>query len=294
MIAWLLALAVAVATEGAPTPADRPDPWGAATDVVLVDAGKGPKRPLRYTPADGVWQGQLTRRANTATLVGDLPPEVDDSGEMVLDLGLSADGGVAHVALVGAFADAEGPTTQLAIRQAVDDLDRATVTLPADDRGLGTPVATRLPDEVSGRAFDLLQQLWDGLALVATPLPDEPVGKGASWTWSRQTRGLTVRHTATVRSRAKRALVLDVTVAVDVRTEDDPTMTVATMTREGRGTVWLDLDQPPARAARFEIATEGRGTLHADDGQDVPFSLSASETLELVTRPTDTPARNGR
>jgi hypothetical protein len=160
---------------------EEDDKPGAGDPVELVDAGREPRRLLRYAPEPG--SQQLVRvEAYQEFERGShfLDPVPKETGKMVLEIragiverldtgDLVVDLHIREVSGAGRLADGEQQPSR----------DHLTVT----DRGLVSEAEAR-----SSEWEDLSVVLAAGPLLALVPLPRQAVGAGALWRWERRIR----------------------------------------------------------------------------------------------------------
>lgn len=236
-------------------------PAFAGDDVTLTvtNEGTGDKAPLRYAVTAGT---KATRKMSmkldltTALLGREVPVDVPTIHTM-LDAevtGTEAETFDLRFAYREAKADKAGGLGGMAAKPVVDGLEGATGTLTSTTRGELVDAAVALDvgtDAGSQESFDVRQ--W------VVPLPEAPLGVGATWTAVQKgaaPNGLVMEQTSTYTLTARTKTTATLSVELVQHTEpgtieaDGTKVDIQSMEGKGAGTVTLQFDSPlPAKAS---------------------------------------------
>ncbi|MCB9681720.1 MAG: hypothetical protein H6733_09635 [Alphaproteobacteria bacterium] len=283
----------AASPEATDTPADDGDALPPSPPPpTLVDAGRRP-RPLAFHPTPGdLWGVQIRRASSSVTQVDGAPGDDDGSQTATHELVAIVQPGtpdprvalrIDHVTLDDAPIE-----TVAAVEKAVKRLGHARLVLTADPLQRGVVDAVDVPedlDAVDPVAVELFGDAGWALGLVTVPLPDAPVGRGASWTWTRPALEMGVpvdqEMTATLVQRKGDRVVLDLTVAM--RASGDAEGMQVTLDADGTGRVWLDLARPLVSAASLSL-NGGLAGGWTDDAGDHTLQGSFHVDLAVASR----------
>jgi hypothetical protein len=266
----------------------------------VLDAGRAPRRSLRYRLTPGtshrsiarLWSSLTTTVASNAVPLEQLPPlEVErrfDVGRVRPEHGTELRVAVTAVRPI-ATDGAEPPPLEEPLREAFAVMTRHTGTVVLSDRGVARDAVVPLPEAKTPLGVSMVQSYAAELMNPALLLPVEPVGAGARWTVTRQTitNGAATRVVETNSLVAVNGDRLTLR-STSVFTIDDQTVAVRGaepgQRRElrstgGHGTseMVVDLTRVGAVTARGELVVTG-STLESAGGERVPV------TFELRSR----------
>lgn len=273
----------------APAPAVAPpavEVLAAPQGLTTVESGARP-RPLALRVRPGRYDVQVRRAASVAVegeeeageapeAITELRAEVDDAARLTVR---TADLLGASVLLLASLDQELRAMPELRVVLPLD----ATQTAPIEIHGLRP--------EATDSLRELIADLGWSLGLVRVPLPGEPVGAGARWTWTRATTvervavdetweaTLVQRRGPRVRVDVRGAARAPAGATVDGIVVEDLGLTV-------EGAVWLDLRRPVPEAADLDV--KGGLTLswvEADGPRRITGSLDGG--VVVVSRPAD-------
>lgn len=294
VIGWTVWMAAASAEEPAtPTTATptgdaapAPLPLVVAPRVSLEAPGEGHRRPLTYRPTRGDrWQLQ-TRRGGTMVLAAVGHEGTSETTPTTIDtLDVEVQGEAVVSTLVDATLEGADIPTLARLQAAVLPLSTMHRVLPIDPRGRAYATFQGTSDEANELGAELLDDVAWALDSVAIPLPDEAVGVGARWSWTRDAseQGVAIRESLSaelLELRGEKAVI-----KLTTRGEADATVVagiqIGGLTISGTGTVWLDLRRPPATGAALDLIA----TLQLPGTDTTPDQTATATThLELAAR----------
>ncbi|MEM1425725.1 MAG: hypothetical protein AAGF75_04125 [Cyanobacteria bacterium P01_H01_bin.130] len=195
------------ATEGAPGPNSLISVT--TGDVVLLDAGQGPKAPLRLSPEVGnqlqlgadltmkvtmEMDGQAVPNPgfpSVAMVLGMEVVDVNESGEITYNITYDS-------IELGTAADFPEQARTM-IDEVFQELKSLKLVLVGDNRGRVLNATVEAPDDLNPFLVQMLDSLSQSMKQVSAPLPEEAIGVGARWsiTGSVTASGLTLEQTAT-------------------------------------------------------------------------------------------------
>lgn len=204
--AWL-----AVSSPGAqaePSP-DAKAATSADPVVKLLNAGSEPRRKLRMHPKAGDKQtSDLTFKIAMETAAAGAPTGPMKMPPMKLTMevtvkSVASDGRISYDlvmtdASVGDDPDAM-PQLVEAVKSSILGLKGLSGTGVVTDRGFNRGVEMNTPASAEPQLRQALEQAKDAISRMASPLPDEPVGIGASWQFEQpiKSQGMTINQTVT-------------------------------------------------------------------------------------------------
>jgi len=206
MKAFVLALLVALSI-GGPALAS-PQPPGAPT-IKLLDAGKGAKKALRFTAKKGMKRSMtMTMEMALAMTLGAqaVPAQKLPAMRMTMDLvvtSVAANGDIRYEFVTRkpeVVADgATPPFVVEAMSKALAELEGMSGHAVVTNRGFSVEADVKVPEKASAQTQQMVDSIRQSLAQIAAPVPEEPVGVGATWetTTKLQQNGLVIEQTAT-------------------------------------------------------------------------------------------------
>jgi hypothetical protein len=202
-------LALSFAGVGAePAPEAKAAP-AADPQVKLLEAGAAPRHKLRLHPKAGDKQtADLTFRIAIDTQAAGGPggPMKMPPMKVALQLtvkSVSSDGRVAYDLLISDAGVGDDPD---AMPQLVDQIKSSMAGLKGisgtgvvTDRGFNRGVEMNTPPGADAQLHQALEQAKEAVSRMAAPLPEEPVGAGASWRFDQpiKSQGMTINQTIT-------------------------------------------------------------------------------------------------
>jgi hypothetical protein len=292
-IGWTVWMTTASASSTTPVAVEPPTqaepgplPLVVAATVVLDSPGEGRRFTPHYDVTDGDrWQLQ-TRRGGTMTLTSaGEPPTTEATPTTVDTLDAEVVDQQVIVTLVDATLEGADIPTLARMQAAVLPLSTVQRVLPADPRGRAYATFQGTSDPSNELGAELLDDMAWALDAVAIPLPDQAVGVGARWSWTRDVseQGVAIRESL-------RAELLDLrgdkaVIKLTIDGKADPTVVagiaIGGLTITGSGTVWLDLRRPPATGAVLDLIA----TLQLPATDTTPEQIATATThLELAAR----------
>ena len=179
------------------------------TQVKLVEAGGQPRKALRLHPKAGDKQNlEMTMKMNMDMKVGEMePPSMKMPAiKLVMSLAVksvAANGDIAYDTSVTDvdISDEPGVMPQIAdaIKASFSGVKGMAGTGVMSNRGINKKTELKLPPDANPQMKQMMDQMKDSLANLASPLPDEPVGPGAKWEVKMpiKSQGMTIEQTAT-------------------------------------------------------------------------------------------------
>ena len=178
-------------------------------DVVLLDAGQGPKTPLRLSPEVGnqlqlgadltmkvtmEMDGQAIPNAgfpSVAMVLGIEVVDVNEAGEITYNITYDS---------IELGTEADFPEqARTMIDEVFQELKTLKLVLVGDDRGRVLNATVEAPDDLNPFLVQMLDSLSQSMKQVSAPLPEEAIGVGARWSISGSVTasGLTLEQTTT-------------------------------------------------------------------------------------------------
>lgn len=204
------------AAEEAPTEPPTEPPSGAEAEVdvespptvELVDAGAEPRQPLGFVFPPGAKQSLTVKSAwKISTIYGpmlsvesimpsityELETEVKESTPERAQFALE----VKKVSVEGG--EKVQPAQLEAVKKSVSSIQGAKGAFSINRRGMVEEFELDAPSDDSLIVHDMVDQLEQAVRAYSVPLPEEPVGKGATWTASQviEQRTAKIRQTTT-------------------------------------------------------------------------------------------------
>lgn len=253
-------------------------------EVTLVDPGRGARRPLRVGAEPGAWQLQVRRTARTGLPGPDgvLVDEEAPPAVSVLDAVVDAGARVSFrlVDLVGV-----DPLSVGTLDRELRAHAGLAYRVDADPRQVTPWSLDGLGDDASETLAALVSDVGWALEVARVPLPDEPVARGARWTWRREGAveglALTQAWSATLVGRKGPTWVVDVALAASLDDAATDEVRIESLSLGAEGTVWIDRRRPLPAAAEL--------SLHADLVFAVDGSAAQPGTLDtkvvIASRP---------
>jgi hypothetical protein len=156
------------------TAGQSPSKTASAVSVKLISPGNEPKTPLRLHPKPGDKQ-TTTVTINTKTevaLAGNKMPETPSPAISITSettaKSVSPEGDISY----------ETVTTDA---PAVPQLKGMSATGTLTSRGINKSIDVKMPSGLTPQLAQVADQIKEGYATAAQPLPEEPVGLGAKW-----------------------------------------------------------------------------------------------------------------
>lgn len=276
--------AVAADPPGQPDPASLPHV--VAPTVSLEAPGEGRRATLHYRVTDGDrWQLQTRRGGSMAIGTAGQPATTEVTPTTVDTLDVEVRDQKIVMTLVDATLEGADIPTQARLQAAVLPLATVHRVLPLDPRGRAFATFEGTSDEANELGAELLDDVAWALDSVVIPLPEEAVGVGARWSWTRDAseQGVAIRESLSaelLELRGDKVVVkltthgeADATVVADIA--------IGGLTLSGTGTVWLDLRRPPATGAALDLIA----TLKLPATDTTPDQTATASThLELAAR----------
>jgi len=188
------------------TPAQATEPT--QDQVQLLDPGQAPRTPLRLHYQKGqLEQGAMTMKMDMQISMNGTPLPSPDIPTMVMGMSMRAEK-IKRDFFDYSFAllwvdlkpSPDTPAELMIILQSnLQDLIGMEGTGRMDNRGQSLGEHFTLPKDASAQMKSLADQMQQSMSKVSSPLPESPVGLGASWQVHQETTqsGLPVHQTAT-------------------------------------------------------------------------------------------------
>lgn len=274
-------LLAALADEPAPLPLQP------ARELVLVEVGKGGRRPLRVGSEPGAWQVQVRRTASSTLPGPDGAPLREEAPEAVTVLDGPIEGDV-RLRLLRADVVGLDVLTLATIDREVSSADGLAFVLRADPLQRAPWEIHGLPEDAGEALGEVVADVAWALGLSRVPFPEEKVGLGASWTWLRASdlEGLAIeeRWTATLARRDRRGVVVKLAVTATGEPSTIGAYTVERLQLSGTGTVWIHPDRPLPTGADLTVQATLALAWEEDDGPRVAEGTLDSHVV-LASRP---------
>lgn len=272
-------------------------------DVVLEEAGASPRQRLRYDMSVGDLQTvQLTlastitttmdelamptmKMPTTATTITTRIDEVTKTGMTTVSLRIDA----------AEIVDAEGvqPMLSKQIENSIGGTVGQSATMVVSDRGIGKSLSFDDTAKTNPVMTQILESLESTFAMLATPLPEEPVGPGARWTVestiSQQMVSVTQVVTYTLEGVEDGVL----TLGLEVKHAAEPQkmalqqappgaeIELLSLSLEGSGRATLSLSNLAPSEAAVESTSESVISLKQPTGSAQRFKQSAESSATL-------------
>ncbi len=284
--------------------AASPSSARASGGIKLLAAGAEPKKVLRLHPKAGDKQalGMSIKIAMEMGMGGMQAQNIKlPVIKMPLDVtvkSVSADGDISYESVVGEpsmEADAAAsPQLAEVMKTSLGSLKGLSGAGTISSRGLVKKVEMQLPAGADPQARQALNQVKDSVAQMAIPLPEEPVGPGAKWEFSRPivSQGMTMDQTATYElvSVEGETIKAKTTVVQSAKNQkiESPAMPglkvdVVKMNGRGGGDLTFDLAQPFPLAANADLHSEITMGMNAG-GQKQTIDMKLDFGLQFQTR----------
>ena len=162
-----------------------------STKITLEDAGESPKTTLRYAPSVGDLQTIVVSISmSVGNQMGNLPMPTMKLPTTVSTLTARvdevADGRITATVRVdeSKLSDTEGvePMIVKQLESTIGSSVGQKAKMVISDRGLGQSISFNEDAKADPSAAQTLAMLESTLNMLATPLPEEPIGPGARWT----------------------------------------------------------------------------------------------------------------
>lgn len=288
MKALVLALVLG-ASLAHPAAADTNDPV-----VKLVDAGKGPLKPLRLTAKKGLKKTVVMRMTmglamdlgNGAPMAQDMPPIEMAFTVKVTDV--AANGDIRYDAAFKRPKVIAGALTSPAVVKAMNDafqgVDGITGYSVITNRGFVREVKLDVPANTSPQVKQMLDSMKQAMAQASSPFPEEAVGIGAKWDTITKVsaNGLEIQQTASSRlvslkgNKATLNIVLAQTAKPQTFTTNGITANLESYAADGNGETMFDLTSLIPTTATVGMKSEMKMSAA---GQKIGMKLSVDMTL---------------
>lgn len=163
-----------------------------APKVTVLDSGAEPRTPIRFQPSVGATQRMviLTDVSVSQTLDGEaLPSSPTPTIKQVMDVHVDSvrlDGEttltltLVDVSLVDDDAVMD-PLVRAIVDEAIEPIRNLSYTMSMTTRGVIMSVTVDIPDEVTPERSQLLDSILQSINQLSNPIPEEPIGVGATW-----------------------------------------------------------------------------------------------------------------
>jgi len=277
------------------------EPTTGAT-VEVLDPGAEPRAALRLTPATGVTGTQVLTMSQSFRQTG---ASSASFGPLVLrqvtdnEIGaIAPDGSFEITQDISSMSLLPASKVDRASRRQVEanlrDLQDLRTAITMTSTGAVTKSSSDIPSELDPTVRQLLSQIQDQAADLATPLPTEPVGVGARWKVTQHLTfyGIDVLQTGTytLRSHTGSTLELDVEVRQTARRQpadlpgvpSDVDVQVTRWRVNQHGHFTHDLTQP--YPVRGQTRLKGLQVFRADDGHQTE-TIRQRTTVKVTIEP---------
>lgn len=303
----LLLIAAAPPTLGAdqdnPTPAAA-EQAGPSMKVTLEDAGGAPKTALRYSPGVGDLQTILLSISTSVTnQMGNLPMPAmtlpTTTSTLTARVDDLKDGRITSTIRIddAKLTDTDGvqPMIVKQMEATTKNSIGQSAKLVINDRGIGQSISFDEDAKADPATAQSLASLESTLAMLATPLPEQPVGPGARWTaetkLQQQAIDVNQKVTYTLKSIKDGVLNLELKIehsapAQDVAMPGAPPGTKVKLTSlslEGSGTATINLHHvAPMQAELSSSSVSEIDITQSNGGQPQHFkqTMDSHATVE--------------
>ncbi len=242
--------------------------------VKVIDAGAQPRRKLRLHPKAGDKQtANLTFKIAMSTETAGAPsgPIKMPPMKVTLDVTVKkvgSDGGISYDLVMSDASVGEEPDAMPqmvdAMKSSIAGLKGLSGTGLVSDRGLNKGVEMKAPPGADPQVSQALDQAKDAISRMAWPLPEEPVGVGASWRFEQpiKSQGMTINQVVTCQL---------------VSVEGDQLSTKTTIAQDASD----QKIQGPAETQGLDLKLvkmegHGEGTITSDLGKILPVKATAN------------------
>ncbi|HEU5057824.1 MAG TPA: hypothetical protein VFU21_14935 [Kofleriaceae bacterium] len=286
-------------------PADRAAP-PAEVRVEIIQAGRGPRRALRYLFRPdrlGVMSTFFDMDIGYRTGEGAMIHTPSPPMEMDLELtAMSVERGVARVThrisrldVVTSASDATDESTRAAVRQRLQPMVGMTGTMAMDDRGRLLELSWNMPDNLAPEIRATLENFSRSGGDMVVPLPEEPVGVGAEWYAVKETpfMGIKMANTSRVKVLALDGDRVTLSYSTDISAGAQPFAfpglpqgtTAELRSCDGSGSSEIDLDLGWMAPTRMSVQSRTEMTMELTTGQQVErVLLQVRLTMETRRR----------
>lgn len=267
-------------------PGDRP----AATPgvrVEIIQAGKGPRRALRYRlrpdqlgVMSTIFDTDVAYRSASGKMIHTPSPP------MAMDLeltGMKIAGGVAQTGFrIARFDVASSPSdltdekTREAVRQRLQPMVGMTGSMEMDDHGRVHGLTWNVPDSLPPAFRSVLNSMSESGQEMVVPLPEEPVGIGAEWYAVKESpfMGMKLARTSRVALVGMRGDHITLRSSVDIAAGNQtfafpglPAGTTAELIScDGEGTAEMEIDLGWVAPARMIVQSRTDMTMELTTG----------------------------
>jgi hypothetical protein len=292
MKAFVLALLVALSIGG---PALASPQLPGAPTIKLLDAGKGAKKALRFTAKKGMKRSlTVTMEMGLAMTIGAqaVPAQKLPATRLTMDLvvtSVAPNGDIRYEFVTRkpeVVADRTTPPFVVdAMNKALAELEGLSGHAVVTNRGFSVEADVKVPEKASAQTQQMLDSIRQSLAQIAAPVPEEPVGVGATWETitKLQQNGLVIEQTATNELVAMKGktITLKIKVAQTAQpqkfTANGVTADLESYSASGHGQTTLGLTNLVPTKAQMSLTSDMR--LEAQ-GQKLDMSLDLAVTIK--------------
>ncbi len=245
--------------------------------IKLLEAGEEPRVELRYRPSVDTKENtemRMQMRMTQGMNGMEMPPMSMPQMRMFMEAAVDEIEDNGNIKYTSRLTKTEvredrsvNPMIRQQIMQALRAMEGLKVRINMSNQGVPELVKTEMPDSMNPMAQQQMEGLMGSFEQMATPFPDEPVGKGARWevksTLTQQ--GMTIQQTTlyTIKSISGSMVELDVKTAQTAEEQDmenpmlPPGATVRLMKFEGNGegTSSMDLNRIAPKQMQMKSTT---------------------------------------
>lgn len=312
---WLIALCVVATAAPTVMTSDRNG------EILLLEAGTEPRHALRYDPETGAGETMVLRRASdTFTIDGEAryPSGADPRSIVTIDA-TAQPAGEAHAMrldyrVIEGAVDGGTTTSRHILRMLAEQMNAMVdlrLRFTSDARAAEVSLEPIVRDDTGPMLKERLLEEGRWLRYALVPLPDEPVGLGATWQWRRPVRERGVEYQDITEYRLDKldgnvatinVSVVRVAADQELEPEIDPEqlrnlppkarealrarLRLETAETVGEGTIGLDLRRPFATQLALELRSRQK-VVQGPAGQQRTTDVETVTTVSLLPKSLD-------
>ena len=266
-----------------------------APTVKLVEAGKDPKKPLRFTAKKGMKKSLTTTMTMSMTMQGGanpMPPQTIPPIQMVVDLkvtDVSADGDIRYEFVLKQPTVVAGKNDNKmvvdAMKETVKGMTGLTGHAVVTNRGFTREADVKMLANANPQTVQLVESLKQSMTSIAAPVPEEAVGVGAKWDTitTLSQNGMTFVQTATNHLTALKGTkaTLAITIKQDAKpqkiTTQGVTFDLEKYSGAGSGETQFDLAGLVPSSAKMGMKSE---MAMSASGQKIGMKIDIQMTMK--------------
>ncbi len=300
---WLLPLLLASISFPAVMTAHAAEPTE-PVKVELIDAGTAPLQTIRYTPRVGETQTAVMTISidMSMSIAGNaMPTQVIPAQKVTFDTtveDVNADGDIKFSFIyTGAEVvdDPKKPSPMAPmLEEMVKSLVGATGSATVTNRGITKSAGFNIPEGMAPQMKQMLDGMKESMNRISSPVPSEPIGKGAKWkvTQNLAANGMTLVQTSTHEitsfDTAGFTMKIDVTQAADPQEIKNPglpagtTLSLVSLDTNGEGTSQVETASLIPVQSSLTISTKSTIDVESS-GQKQQMTTDVKMAMELET-----------